>query len=171
MNEMEELRRRVRDLESEKAIRACISRYMDLCDYLSPATPLDELGNLFTTDARWEGKGKRYASSFGGYDGREAIVAMLTQYATEPAHFSLNVHFLTSEQIRVQEDKAHGSWNMIQVSGFSAGGSHLNSARLEVDFKYEQGQWRMSHFQTENLFSRPVDHWNSEAALPVPDKD
>jgi len=171
MSEVELLRKRVADLESEKSIRLCISRYMDLCDHLNPQTPLDELGDLFTEDALWEGKGARYAKSFGGYKSRRAIVDMLAKYAVEPAHFSLNVHFLTSEQIFVDGEKGHGSWNMIQVSAFTAGGSHLNSARLEVDFRLEDGKWRMFHFQTENLFSRPVSHWSSDAELPVPDKD
>ncbi|SEG81608.1 nuclear transport factor 2 family protein [Marinobacterium lutimaris] len=165
---------RVDALESENAIRRCINRYMDLCDHLDASTPMDELGDLFTEDAVWEGKGARYANSFGGHKGRDAIVAMLGKYCVEPAHFAVNVHYLSSEVIRVEGDSAHGSWNMLQVSTFSAGGSHLNSARLEIDFRREQGpqglRWRMAHFQTENLFSRPVDHWNSEAHLPVPEK-
>lgn len=170
MTELEQLRFRLQALESEQAIRACISRYMDLCDHLNASTPLDELGNLFTEGARWQGKGARYASAFGGYEGREAIVAMLAKYCVEPAHFTLNVHYLTSELIVVEGDKAHGSWNMLQVSAFSAGGSHLNSARLEVDFEQQDGIWRISYFGTENRFSRPVSHWNSEQRLPVPEK-
>ena len=50
------------------------------------------------------------------------------------------------------------------------GASHLNAARLTVRFAQEEGQWRMAHFQTENLFSRPVTAWNSEAPLPVPER-
>ncbi len=169
-NEVIALRARVQALESEQAIRACISRYMDLCDHLDASTPLDELGDLFTEDAIWEGKGARYANSFGGHRGRDAIVAMLGKYCVEPAHFALNVHYLSSELIRVDGACAHGSWNMLQISSFSAGGSHLNSARLEIDFRCEDGVWRMAHFQTRNLFSRPVEHWNSEARLPVPDQ-
>ncbi|NVK43813.1 MAG: nuclear transport factor 2 family protein [Oceanospirillaceae bacterium] len=165
-----ELCQRLEALESEKAIRACLNRYMDLCDHLGASTPLDELGELFTEDAIWEGKGARYASSFGGHRGRKAIMAMLGKYCVEPSHFVLNVHYLTSEVIAVDGDRAHGSWNMLQVSSFSAGGSHLNSARLEVDFRREERVWRMARFQTRNLFSRPVDHWNSEARLPVPEK-
>ncbi|MGB1091006.1 MAG: nuclear transport factor 2 family protein [Oceanobacter sp.] len=164
-----ELQLRVQALEDEKSIRACVGRYMDLCDHLSPATPLDELGNLFTEDAIWEGKGARYANSFGGHRGRDAIVAMLAKYCVEPSHFSLNVHYLASELIVIGEGEAHGSWNMIQVSSFTSGGSHLNSARLEIDFRLENGKWRISHFQTENLFSRPVSRWNDDAHLPVPD--
>ncbi|MGO3740283.1 MAG: nuclear transport factor 2 family protein [Marinomonas foliarum] len=168
MTELDQLLARVDALESEQAIRVCMNRYMDLCDHLNPETPLEELGNLFTENARWEGKGARYAKSFGGYEGRQAIVGMLAKYTALPAHFSLNVHYLSSEVIKVEGDKAFGSWNMIQVSSFSAGGSHLNSARLSVSFLRENGVWRMAHFETENRFSRPVSDWNNDAALPVP---
>ncbi|MEP3349421.1 MAG: nuclear transport factor 2 family protein [Marinomonas sp.] len=168
MTELDQLLARVDALESEQAIRVCMNRYMDLCDHLNPETPLEELGNLFTENARWEGKGARYAKSFGGYEGRQAIVDMLAKYTALPAHFTLNVHYLSSEVIKVEGDKAFGSWNMIQVSSFSAGGSHLNSARLSVSFLRENGVWRMAHFETENRFSRPVSDWNNDAALPVP---
>ena len=161
---------RLEQLESENAIRACMNRYMFLCDELGVASPLDELAGLFTEDAVWEGKGAKYQNSFGGYQGRAAIKAMFATYMVEPAHFSLNVHFLTSELIQVSGDSAQASWVMLQASTFASGASHLNSARLTVRFTREQGQWRMAHFQTENLFSRPVSAWNSEAELPVPNK-
>jgi len=167
--ELAGLRRRLIALESEKAIAACLNRYMELCDHLGTNTPLGELGELFTEDAIWEGKGARYAGSFGGHRGRDAIVAMLGKYCVAPPHFALNVHYLTSPAIEVDGDRAHGSWNMLQVSSFGAGGSHLNSARLEIDFRREGGAWRMARFQTRNLFSRPVEYWNSDARLPVPE--
>lgn len=163
-----ELAARLRRLETEHAVRACMNRYMALCDALDASTPLDELAGLFTRDAVWEGRGARYASSFGGYRGRDAIRAMFAGYMTEPAHFALNVHFLTSELIEVDGADATGSWVMLQTSTFASGASHLNAARLTVRFAEEEGRWRMAHFQTENLFSRPVDAWNSEAHLPVP---
>ncbi|EZH81760.1 polyketide cyclase [Ectopseudomonas composti] len=161
---------RLHQLESERAVRACMNRYMVLCDALDAGTPLDELAGLFTHDAIWEGKGAKYAKSFGGYRGREAIRAMFAGYMTEPAHFALNVHFLCSELIRVEGEEASGSWVMLQTSTFASGASHLNAARLTVRFREEQGVWRMAHFQTENLFGRPVEAWNSDAHLPVPGK-
>lgn len=164
------LEQRLEHLESENAIRACMNRYMVLCDELGVDSPLDELAGLFTAQAVWEGKGAKYRNSFGGYHGRDAIKAMFATYRVEPAHFALNVHFLTSELIQVSGAVAHASWVMLQTSTFASGASHLNSARLTVEFAQEQGQWRMAHFQTENLFSRPVDTWNSDAHLPVPDK-
>jgi ketosteroid isomerase-like protein len=165
------LEARLHHLESEHAVRACMNRYMALCDALDAHTPLEELAGLFTVDAIWEGKGAKYAKSFGGYRGREAIRAMFAGYMSEPAHFALNVHFLCSELIRVEGDQANGSWVMLQTSTFASGASHLNAARLTVRFREEQGVWRMAHFQTENLFGRPVDAWNSDAHLPVPGKN
>lgn len=170
MSTIAELHARLARFETEHAVRACMNRYMVLCDALDASTPLDELAGLFARDAVWEGKGAKYASSFGGYRGREAIRAMFATYMKTPAHFALNVHFLTSELIEVQAEGATGSWVMLQTSTFASGASHLNAARLTVRFAEEDGQWRMAHFQTENLFSRPVSAWNSEAQLPVPNK-
>jgi hypothetical protein len=169
---VEHMEQRLSRLESEHAIRACMNRYMVLCDDLGAHSPLDELAGLFTADAVWEGKGVKYQNAFGGYQGREAIRAMFATYMVEPAHFALNVHFLTSELIRVNAHSAIGCWVMLQTSTFASGASHLNSARLSVDFRQDadSGVWRMSHFVTENLFSRPVDTWNSDAHLPVPEK-
>ena len=170
MTDIVDLRERLRRFESQQAIRVCINRYMTLCDALDGATPLDELASLFTRDAVWEGKGARYASSFGGYRGREAIRSMFATYMKTPAHFALNVHFLTSEVIEVDGDQGQATWMMLQTSTFSEGASHLNAARLTVRFELEEEVWRMAHFQTENIFSRPVTAWNNEAPLPVPDK-
>ncbi|AIR90694.1 nuclear transport factor 2 family protein [Pseudomonas cremoricolorata] len=168
MSELASLKARLQVLEDQQAIRVCINRYMTLCDALDADTPLDELAGLFTADARWEGKGARYASSFGGYQGREAIRAMFATYMKTPAHFALNVHFLTSEVIEVDSQQGQGSWVMLQTSSFADGASHLNAARLSVRFAVEDGQWRIAHFQTENLFSRPTRAWDDSAPLPVP---
>ncbi|MDZ5602495.1 nuclear transport factor 2 family protein [Pseudomonas sp. RP23018S] len=169
MSELAELQARVQAFEDQQAIGVCINRYMALCDALDADSPLDELAGLFTEDARWEGKGARYAESFGGYVGRDAIRAMFATYMRTPAHFALNVHFLTSEVIDVvSAERAQGRWLMLQTSTFADGGSHLNAARLDITFAKHDGHWRMAHFQTENLFSRPTSAWNDQAPLPVP---
>jgi len=166
----------VRRLQAEGRIRACVTRYMALCDRLDADTPLDELAGLFTEDATWEGRGARYAGSFGGHRGREAIAAMFRTYMRTPPHFALNVHFLCSESIDVAADaaSADASWVMLQTSTFASGDSHLNAAQLRLHMRCEDshsshsGHWRIARFQTENLFSRPVGAWNDSAALPVP---
>lgn len=169
---VEQLELRMRRFEAIDAIRRCVTRYMALCDRLDQQTPLDELAALFTQDAVWQGKGARYAQGFGGYRGRAAIAAMFATYVTEPPHFRMNAHFLCSENIVVDADGlgAEAGWLMLQTSTFSSGASHLNAAQLELRMAFESGQWRIAHFQTENVFSRPVDRWEDAAPLPVPNQ-
>ncbi|MXP42039.1 nuclear transport factor 2 family protein [Altererythrobacter soli] len=173
MNErsaIQELTSRLEQLEAEKAVRAVMARYMELCDDLGPATPMDELGELFAQDAVWAGVGPRYAATFGGYEGRDAIVAMLGRYRGPPPHFAMNAHFLCSESITVDRESARGSWMMLQASTYADGRSDLRSARLRVRFVREQGEWRISRFETENLFSRAVERWDDPTPVPVPAK-
>jgi len=161
------LRRRIEDLEAPAAIRAVVADYMRLCDRLDASTPMDELADLFTQDAVWHGKGKRYAAAFGEHRGRAAIIAMLDAYR-DPPHFAFNAHFLTSEQIVVNGDTARGSWLMLQTATYARGDSDLRSARLRIGFTRAADRWRMHHFETENLFSRPIGPWNDPAPTPVP---
>jgi hypothetical protein len=132
---------------------------------------MDELAELFARDAVWTGKGQRYGAAFGGHRGRAAIVAMLDSYRGPTPHFAMNAHFLASETIEVADDAASGtgSWMMLQTSTYATGSSDLRSARLQVDFMVEEGRWRISRFETENLFSRPVGSWDDPAPVPVPD--
>ncbi len=164
------LAKRLQVFEDEKAIRACMNQYMYLCDILDVGFPLEDLMVLFTDDAVWEGRGKRYGKTFGSHQGKDAIRAMFAKYVQPPAHFDTNVHFLTSELIDVHGDEANGSWVLLQTATFSSGKSQLSSARLSVKFRRDEGVWRMSHFQTESLFNRPVKTpWDQPADLPVPE--
>lgn len=164
------LTRRIEVLEGEHAVRACMNRYMYLCDRLGVGFPLDDLMALFTDDATWEGTGGRYRKTFGRHQGKQAIRGMFEKYTVPPAHFRLNVHYLTSELITVDGSTAHGTWVLLQPSTFSSGRSQLSSARLSVLFRKESEVWKIAEFQTEALFSRPIEHpWDSTDDLPTPD--
>ncbi|MDD0813686.1 nuclear transport factor 2 family protein [Curvibacter sp. HBC28] len=163
------LEARVQRGDDQHAIRACVNRYMALCDRLDADTDLPALLDLFTEDALWRGKGARYAVSFGGYQGRAAIGEMFSRYMRTPPHFALNVHFLCSELIEPEGDQARASWVMLQTSTFASGDSHLNAAELSLQLQRgADGRWRIALFETENLFSRPVSAWRDASALPVP---
>lgn len=169
-NEIQALMARLTELESEKAVRACMTRYMALCDTLDEGFDLAPLMALFTDDAVWEGKGARYGKTFGRREGHDAIRAMFAKYTAPPAHFRLNVHFLTSEDIAVDGGRAIGRWIMLQTSTFADGASQLSSARIEARLRRERDAWLIAHFQTERLFSRPVgEPWDAAADLPVPE--
>ncbi|PWB15959.1 polyketide cyclase [Acinetobacter sp. AM] len=160
---------RLEQLEAHNAIRNCLNRYMEICDELSPKTNLDELMELFDAECIWEGIGEKYAKSFGRYDSWQAIYNMFKSYTQTESHFVMNAHFVSSEQIEVQQQYATATWLMLQTSTFRDGRSHLNSAKLKVKFAQQtDGSWKIKHFQTQNIFSRPVTNWQSDAELPVP---
>jgi len=165
-----QLEQRVQRLEAATSIRCCVNRYMTLCDSLDASTPLPALLDCFTENAVWRGIGSRYGKSFGEHKGRIAIGAMFSRYMSDPPHFAFNAHFLCSEQIEVSnQGTAQAQWLMLQTSTFNTGRSHLNAAHLRLSMSLcDDGQWRIAQFETENLLSRPVETWHSEAALPVP---
>ena len=161
------LSRRIARLEAEGDVRRVVAHYFALCDTLGEDTPLAELGALFTRDTLWEGAG-RYRAAFGAHRGRDAVVAMLAGYCGPPAHFVLNAHFLSSEAIEVDGDRATGRWMMLQTSTYADGRSDCRSAALTIDLRIEEEAWRIARFRTENLFSRAVAPWNDEAPISVP---
>jgi len=164
-----DLARRLAALEAKTAVRACLTRYMRLCDRLDGGVDLDELGGLFTRDAVWEGRGSRYSDAFGRHLGRAAIAAFIGSYQSPTPHFRFNAHFLASETITVTgKTEATGSWLMLQTPTFFDGASFAMCADLAIDFRFEEARWRMAHFRTTNLWSRPIDAWDLPVTFPVP---
>ncbi|MFX4728782.1 nuclear transport factor 2 family protein [Acinetobacter baumannii] len=170
--DMTKLLLHLEQLKAQQEIRNCINRYMEICDALDAHTDLNELMNLFDAECIWEGIGEKYAKTFGRYDSWQAIYNMFKSYTQQESHFVMNAHFLSSEQIYIEQDRAHASWLMLQTSTFRDERSHLNAAKLTVHFQQQvEGMWKIKHFQTENIFSRPVSHWNSSEELPVPNQN
>jgi hypothetical protein len=155
-------------LEAESDVRRTTARYFQICDDLNAQTPFDELGELFTSDALWEGRG-RYREAFGAYRGRQAIVDMIRSYCVPQPHFAMTAHFFSAEHIAVDGDTAWGKWLMLQTSTYADDSSDLRSAALELRFSREGGIWRIAHFFTRNIFSRRIDGWNDGLKIPVPD--
>jgi SnoaL-like domain len=150
-----DLLRRLARLEAEQAVRRVMTRYMRLCDQPDAGFPIAELGALFTTDAIWEGGGSTYGVAFGQHEGRGAIMEFIESFRHPKSHFTLNVHFLTSEDIVPNGDMAEGSWIMLQLSTYADGHSSVLSARITARFAIEDDAWRIAHFRTENLFNAP----------------
>ena len=168
-SQIAKLQAQVNVLEAESAIRRVVSRYMEICDDLTPDAPLEELGALFCKEAVWVGSGKKYSKAFGGHKGRKAIISFMETYCAPTPHFASNVHFLTSESLYVRGQKATGSWVMLQTPSFANGESFVLAARLNLEFSYEDDAWRISKFSTTNLFGRPIDGgWHSKAPIPTP---
>lgn len=161
MNDSPSLQRQLHALTAERSIRTVMARYMQLCDQPCGDHAYPQLGDLFTDDAVWEGRGALYAQTFGEQRGRDQIVAFLGTYLAPSTHFKMNVHFLTSDAVRVEGDTARGHWVMLQASTYADDRTELVSARLEVDFFQDADGWRIDHFRTQRLFDLP---WQKAAA-------
>ncbi|MGY0056716.1 nuclear transport factor 2 family protein [Streptomyces sp. LZ34] len=135
-------------------VLATLNRYLALCDV--PASAEGELADLFTEDAVWEGGGAAYAEKFGRIEGREAIVGMLSAYLPPNPHFRANVHLLFPGTVEINDNAAHGSWRMQQLSRDDSGDAEIAVARLEVTFRLDPDRPRISAFRTERLFSAPL---------------
>lgn len=162
-----DLLERIERLEAESDIRRLAARYFQICDHLGPDSPFEELGELFTADAVWEGKG-RYAKAFGRYEGREAIVAMIRSYCLPAPHFAMTGHFFSAEHIVVDGTAATGQWMMLQTTDYADGRADLRSAKLTFGFAKADGTWRIARFVTENIFSRRTERWSDAETIPVP---
>lgn len=169
------LTRRVETLEAEAAIRRLQARYMFLCDTPLPehgvaddAERIDLVMDLYTHDAIWEGVGEYYDGQFGRAEGADAVRAHFVSFwgqKRDPA-LILNAHYLTSEQIHVDEgtgDTASGQWIHMQPWLFSDGTALLRSSRLNNSFRKVDGTWKISRTRTENVFVAPLQAgWASD---------
>ncbi|SDO13388.1 nuclear transport factor 2 family protein [Pseudomonas jinjuensis] len=157
MSDLANLQRRLAVLEGESQVRRLMARYMDLCDVpRSPRASEAELAALFAEDAVWEGVGRETAQTFGRHQGRAAVAAFVAAWLPPSPHFTLNLHFLASEAIRVEGEGARGQWLMQQISTYAEGHSELFGTRLDIDFRCVAGTWQISHFRTRRLYQQPL---------------
>ncbi|MCY1357173.1 SnoaL-like domain protein [compost metagenome] len=153
MGELAQLQQRLAVLEAESQVRRLMARYMDLCDVpRASQASVAELAELFCEDAVWEGLGRETAQTFGRHRGRAAVAGFVAGYLPPAPHFALNLHYLTSEAIRVDGADARGQWIMQQISTGTDGRSELFGTRLDIDFRRVDGTWLISHFRTQRLF-------------------
>ena len=147
------LLQRLATLEGESAVRRLMARYMDLCDVPRAPVEVSELAQLFTIDAVWEGVGSATAQTFGQHRGHDAVAAFVGGYLPPSDHFTLNLHYLTSESIVVDGSTAQGQWIMQQISTYADGRNELFGTRLNIDFRCVDGVWLIAHFRTQRLFN------------------
>lgn len=155
---------RLAHLESRDAAQATMNRYMDLCDVPREAFTWEDLAELFAVDAVWEGVGPEYTGKFGRLEGRDSILAMLTQYLPPSPHFKRNLHLLGSGQITTGQIAPTGRWMMQQLSEYESGRTELIGARLTVDFEISKGAAVITHFRTEKVFATDLSTAASNAS-------
>lgn len=163
---------RIEALEAEADIRRIQARYMFLCDTPCPefdvrddAHRIDLIMDLYTEDAVWEGVGEYYDTQFGRAEGRAAIRRHFEGFwgDKQDPELLLNAHYLTSEQIHVDGDRADGQWIHMQPWLYSDGTALLRSSRLNNTFRRTDDGWRITRTRTENVLISPLPQHFAES--------
>src|SRR5699024_5063857 len=63
----------------------------------------------------------------------------------------LNAHYLTAEQIHVDEETAEGQWIHMQPWVFADGTTRVRSSRLNNAFRRACDRWLITRTRTENV--------------------
>lgn len=154
-------------LRAESAARKLLGRYMFLCDAplpeyrMSDAERADAIGELFTSDAVWEGVGGAHGAQFGQKIGPKAIAEHMTAFfGVENPRLVFNTHYLSTESLVATPTAAQGTWVQFQPWIYDDGTSLLRSSRLHVNFLAAKNGWRIRRYRTESLFIADLpDGW------------
>jgi ketosteroid isomerase-like protein len=143
---LEDLARRIQVLEDTEAIKKLKAKYCTYCDNHYDA---DGIASLFAEDAVWDG------GNFGKHEGREAIRAFF-RGASQIFPFAL--HQVMNPTIEVQEERATGSWYLLQPATLADGNRAVwLAARYEEEYVKLGGEWKFKRLKGHASFLTPFD--------------
>src|SRR5688572_22690821 len=129
---LNDLARRVRRLESERAIRELKARYLRACDLKDPEGVRDTLD---PSGAVIEFEG------FPRFDDREAFVAVYREFGCAPGVFDIH-HGANGVIEFVSEDEANGRWSLL-FHNINLAARTLTQMGIEYEDRYvaRGGRW------------------------------
>jgi ketosteroid isomerase-like protein len=144
--DLEELEKRVRDLEAAEAIRNLKAEYSSHCDDSYNA---DKIAELFAEDAVWESEG------LGKYEGREAIRGFF-RGASEI--FTFAIHYIQNPRIEIEGDAARARWYTFMPCTVSDGNKAMWRAGIDdEEYVRVNGEWKFQKKSHVNLFNTPFE--------------
>jgi hypothetical protein len=160
------LGRRIARLEAAEQIRNLKARYCELCD---DGYPPDELAELFTDDAEWNG-----GDMLGAHRGRDAIRDF---FATMPATLSFAIHHVTNPRIDVADDvtTATGHWLLLQAATDPSGQQAMwLAATYDDQYLHTNDGWRFRRVTLTTRFLAPYEQgWGARRGVttsaPLPE--
>jgi hypothetical protein len=155
----EGLAERVYVLEAKDEIRRLMAAYVHARDFGNSS-----IDDYFTDDAVWEGVDEQVRRRWPDLAdnilapqvGRDAIVKRFAG-ALPPV-----LHLLANESITVNGDDAVGYWTYLQPSVLG-GRAYWVAGRYHIDFRREDGRWRIRHLQVQGIFEVPYDQGWAQA--------
>jgi hypothetical protein len=163
--EVDDLRRRVGELQGVLAIQHLKARYGELVDRRFEKGRLvddetlvevtDEVARLFTVDAEWDG-----GPALGRVVGREAIAERLRHPSVSFAR-----HLFVNPRISVDGDRAAGRWDVLSPCRGADGTSYWMSGYEDDEYACVAGTWLHRRMKLTTVFMSPVaEGWTSVLA-------
>jgi hypothetical protein len=151
------LETRMAEVEAHRAILDLKSLYGTLADarYTRKGpksqaeidTVADQLSELFTDDAVWEGGG-----ALGRCEGKQAIRA---RFAEPTLHYSW--HFFVKPEIRVAGDCASGTWDVLAMITTIEGRAMWMVGVEHDEYRRLDGRWLHTRMQLDSELMAPYD--------------
>lgn len=144
MTDTDDTLARLRRLEDLEQLRTLKHRYAALCDADYQA---DELADLFTEDAVWDG------GVMGRYAGREAI---RTFFAGAQEQMPFAIHHVSNAVLDIDGDRASGRWHLWQpcLTGDQA---LWLAGTYEDRYRREGATWRFESVHLHLRMLSPYD--------------
>jgi len=148
----EDLNQRIARLESIEAIKQLKAAYCALCDNGYPA---DELVQLFTEDAVWDG-----GPTLGQIRGHEALRAF---FASVPPRKPWAAHLVMNPVIEVDGDRATAVWQLVMPHNVRSNGTDRSRWQLGTyndEYVRVDGRWLIKTLKVESMiYDSSADIW------------
>lgn len=130
-----DVEKRVLELEDIEAIKQLKALYCDICD--DDHNP-ERIWRIFAEDGIWEGAG------FGKAQGHDAIRKL---FQTFQKMITFSQHNVFNPRIKVDGNRAHGTWYLVGPFTFSETGMRWIACRYEDDYVKVGGEWKYQHLR------------------------
>jgi hypothetical protein len=135
---LDDLAKRITQLEDLEAIKQLKARYCSICD--ADHDP-ERITSVFSENAIWEGRG------IGRAEGHAAIRDLFRGFQKA---ISYSQHMVVNPIIEVNGDRANGVWYFFGLFTFRDGNqAKWQAARYHEDYVKANGEWKIAHLRVK----------------------
>jgi hypothetical protein len=154
---------RLGELTDRQAIGELIVEYNRACDL--PADKGAAVAACFTPDGRWDSVGP-HANPAWSATGRAALTA---KFDRNVGRMPFSAHFVTNGTVRLDGDRATGSWTYFQTATYRDGTALWIAGRYLAELTRLEGCWLIDHLRVHNWFTSPyASGWAEVEHLDTP---